>query len=363
MQHPAVLEAAVIGTEDADGLTKTKAFVVLKAGRSGRARTSCKAFVKERLAPYKYPRSIEFVDELPKTATGKIQRFRLRERERAGASTHERATPRDAALVARLDWRGRRAAASSTSGSAPTRAARAARRLPARGPGLGRDVAGLPARVLRRARLPRLRLLALRLRPLDAARRRRALGARLHAPPGARGAARAASRALGIERPVALRPQRRRLDRAAACRALPAASPASSRSRRTSSSRTCRSRASSRRATPIRRPTCAQRLGALPRRPRLGLLRLERHLARARRSAHWNIEAELDADPLPGARGAGRGRRVRHARADPRASRARLPQTALARARRLRPFAASRPARSVSIARGRPTSSTRTSAH
>ena len=43
-----------------------------------------KAFVKERLAPYKYPRYIEFIDELPKTATGKIQRFRLRERE-AGA--------------------------------------------------------------------------------------------------------------------------------------------------------------------------------------------------------------------------------------------------------------------------------------
>jgi benzoate-CoA ligase len=40
-----------------------------------------KSFVKERLAPYKYPRFIEFVDELPKTATGKIQRFRLRERE------------------------------------------------------------------------------------------------------------------------------------------------------------------------------------------------------------------------------------------------------------------------------------------
>ncbi|MFM8796384.1 MAG: AMP-binding enzyme, partial [Betaproteobacteria bacterium] len=42
-----------------------------------------KAFVKDRLAPYKYPRFIEFVGDLPKTATGKIQRFRLRERERA----------------------------------------------------------------------------------------------------------------------------------------------------------------------------------------------------------------------------------------------------------------------------------------
>ncbi|RST48453.1 benzoate-CoA ligase family protein [Variovorax sp. MHTC-1] len=80
MQHPAVLEAAVIGKEDADGLTKTKAYVVRKAGQSV-TDEELKAFVKERLAPYKYPRFIEFVDELPKTATGKIQRFRLRERE------------------------------------------------------------------------------------------------------------------------------------------------------------------------------------------------------------------------------------------------------------------------------------------
>jgi len=80
MQHPAVLEAAVIGKEDADGLTKTKAYVVCKNGQSV-GEHELKAFVKERLAPYKYPRFIEFVDELPKTATGKIQRFRLRERE------------------------------------------------------------------------------------------------------------------------------------------------------------------------------------------------------------------------------------------------------------------------------------------
>ena len=83
VQHPAVLEAAVIGTEDAEGLTKTKAFVVLKPG--GQVdEAGLKAFVKDRLAPYKYPRFIEFVSELPKTATGKIQRFRLRERDAAG---------------------------------------------------------------------------------------------------------------------------------------------------------------------------------------------------------------------------------------------------------------------------------------
>ena len=80
VQHPAVLEAAVIGVPDADGLTKTKAFVVLKAGAQAAA-DELKAFVKDRLAPHKYPRQIEFVPDLPKTATGKIQRFKLRERE------------------------------------------------------------------------------------------------------------------------------------------------------------------------------------------------------------------------------------------------------------------------------------------
>ena len=80
VQHPAVLEAAVIGKEDAEGLTKTKAFVVLKPGSSA-TEDELKAFVKDRLAPYKYPRFVEFVAELPKTATGKVQRFRLRERD------------------------------------------------------------------------------------------------------------------------------------------------------------------------------------------------------------------------------------------------------------------------------------------
>jgi benzoate-CoA ligase len=80
VQHPAVLEAAVIGKEDADGLTKTKAFVVRKDGASVEE-AELKAFVKDRLAPYKYPRFIEFVADLPKTATGKIQRFKLRDLE------------------------------------------------------------------------------------------------------------------------------------------------------------------------------------------------------------------------------------------------------------------------------------------
>ena len=80
VQHPAVLEAAVIGKEDPEGLVKTKAFVVLKTGATT-DEAELKAFVKERLATYKYPRFIEFVTDLPKTATGKIQRFKLRDLE------------------------------------------------------------------------------------------------------------------------------------------------------------------------------------------------------------------------------------------------------------------------------------------
>jgi benzoate-CoA ligase len=70
-----VLEAAVVGHDDADGLTKPKAFVVLKGSATERELVD---HVKAKLAPFKYPRWIEFVTELPKTATGKIQRFRLR---------------------------------------------------------------------------------------------------------------------------------------------------------------------------------------------------------------------------------------------------------------------------------------------
>jgi benzoate-CoA ligase len=78
--HPAVLEAAVVGKTDADDLVKPKAFVILKnAGdASERLADELKAHVKATLAPYNYPRWVEFVPELPKTATGKIQRFKLR---------------------------------------------------------------------------------------------------------------------------------------------------------------------------------------------------------------------------------------------------------------------------------------------
>jgi len=82
IQHPGVLECGVVGRADRDGLVKPYAFVVLKPGQtpSDALARELQAFVREKIAAYKYPRWIEFLPELPKTATGKIQRFRLRER-------------------------------------------------------------------------------------------------------------------------------------------------------------------------------------------------------------------------------------------------------------------------------------------
>lgn len=81
IQHTAVFEAAVIGVADSQGLTKTAAYVVLQSGHEGNdtLRAELQAFVKTQLTPVKYPRVIHFVEDLPKTATGKIQRFRLRQ--------------------------------------------------------------------------------------------------------------------------------------------------------------------------------------------------------------------------------------------------------------------------------------------
>jgi acyl-coenzyme A synthetase/AMP-(fatty) acid ligase len=80
LEHPAVVEAGVIGRPDDDGLTKPHAFIVLKAGvtPSDALAAEIKEFVRKRLAGYKAPRWMEFVPDLPKTATGKVQRFRLR---------------------------------------------------------------------------------------------------------------------------------------------------------------------------------------------------------------------------------------------------------------------------------------------
>ena len=80
LEHAAVLECAVVGRVDGEGLVKPSAYVVLKEGAAGsELADELRAFVKDRLAPYKYPRWIEFVTELPKTSTGKIQRFKLRQ--------------------------------------------------------------------------------------------------------------------------------------------------------------------------------------------------------------------------------------------------------------------------------------------
>jgi 4-hydroxybenzoate-CoA ligase len=80
ISHPSILEAAVIAQDDSDGLTKPKAFIVLKAGvdKAGIDK-ALRDHVQTKVGAWKYPRWIEIVDGLPKTATGKIQRFKLRD--------------------------------------------------------------------------------------------------------------------------------------------------------------------------------------------------------------------------------------------------------------------------------------------
>ncbi|MGI9482758.1 MAG: benzoate-CoA ligase family protein, partial [Hyphomicrobiales bacterium] len=80
VSHEAVIEAAVVPSEDDEGLTKPKAFIVLKEGADENGLFDIlKEHVKSEIGNWKYPRWIEFRDDLPKTATGKIQRFKLRE--------------------------------------------------------------------------------------------------------------------------------------------------------------------------------------------------------------------------------------------------------------------------------------------
>src|ERR1700722_19879885 len=77
--HPSVLEAAVVPEADPEGLLKPKAFVVLRAdAKTDGLHEALKEHVKQKIGPWKYPRWIEAVESLPKTATGKIQRFKLR---------------------------------------------------------------------------------------------------------------------------------------------------------------------------------------------------------------------------------------------------------------------------------------------
>jgi 4-hydroxybenzoate-CoA ligase len=78
--HPAVLEAAVVPQPDPEGLLKPRAFVVLKAEAVTEGlHEALKEHVKQKIGVWKYPRWIDVVEALPKTATGKIQRFKLRE--------------------------------------------------------------------------------------------------------------------------------------------------------------------------------------------------------------------------------------------------------------------------------------------
>jgi len=81
IEHPRVLEAAVVPFEEETGIQTSKAFVVLAKGHVGGAELirELQDFVKQRITPYKYPRHIEFLEELPKTAAGKLLRYKLRE--------------------------------------------------------------------------------------------------------------------------------------------------------------------------------------------------------------------------------------------------------------------------------------------
>ena len=79
MEHPAVFECAVVAKRDTDGLDKVRAVVVLKPGQSEPSPATLDAHVRERLPRYKVPRWIDIVAALPKTPTGKIQRFALRQ--------------------------------------------------------------------------------------------------------------------------------------------------------------------------------------------------------------------------------------------------------------------------------------------
>jgi 2-aminobenzoate-CoA ligase len=83
LEHPKVLECGVVGVPDVERGHVVKAFLVLRPGNEACPELvkELQDFVKSQIAPYKYPRQIEFVDALPRTLTGKLQRFRLRERE------------------------------------------------------------------------------------------------------------------------------------------------------------------------------------------------------------------------------------------------------------------------------------------
>jgi benzoate-CoA ligase len=88
IEHPSVFECAIVGARDKENLVKPKAYIVLNEGfePSSQLAGEIKQYVKKALAHYKYPRWIEFLDELPKTATGKIKRFELKDKATAAAA-------------------------------------------------------------------------------------------------------------------------------------------------------------------------------------------------------------------------------------------------------------------------------------
>ena len=87
VEHPGVLEAAVIAFEEGTGLHTPMAFIVPRNGFAGSPELAraLQDFVKQRITPYKYPRHIQFLAELPKTGAGKVLRYKLREMSRRGA--------------------------------------------------------------------------------------------------------------------------------------------------------------------------------------------------------------------------------------------------------------------------------------
>ena len=234
-----------------DGLTRTLAYVVLKSGHSGddALAGALKAFVKDQLAPHKYPREIRFIGELPKTATGKIQRFKLREAARAmtRAALRVVACRRTGALRHRIRMdqaarATRRSSCSCTRGSGSLAMwkdfprglceALGARGLVFSRPGYGRST-------------PRAAASAWPVDFMHRQAQRRAAGA------ARRARHRRARRGCSVTATAA---------RSRSCTRprFPIASPASIASRRTFSSRTSACAASRRRAGRTRRPTCVR---------------------------------------------------------------------------------------------------------